>query len=507
MSSSVAHWAVGIDVAIKSAHKVSILDRRTGQPIRRTLSIARTFEGVQRLKEILSEADRVEVAIEPAGNAWRPLAGALMAYGFDVYLVDPKKSSRLRKALSDHVKSDRVDAEALARLLMMLPDKLDRLSLPTSESARLRDLVRHRDRLTEATSARKTRIQAMIGQIQPTLMEALGTTKFLNAYRAFLRNYVDPRQVIRLGKNRLHRFLDRRHQRCFDPERTEKIFRAARSGAQLLDVQLEQGGAFFDPDQVQLEVCMELDLMEAEEAQIHQLEERIADLYHELDPGAVLQTLPGVGPIIAAGVLGETGTIDRFPNVGSFRGYVSLIPRYKATGKSHNPRQRIRKAGPRILKKYFYLAAENARKCDLELAAFYTGLRHKGRVHDQAVCAVANKLAGRAYALMKRMSQGQDARYVFRDLQGRPIAKEEARCRVQNEFPGPTAIRRMEAARSDASPTTPSNKARRASPAYARPPGSDASSSGSRTPRHISKILAEPALAELLARSGQVNDE
>ena len=28
MSSSVAHWAVGIDVAIKSAHKVSILDRR-----------------------------------------------------------------------------------------------------------------------------------------------------------------------------------------------------------------------------------------------------------------------------------------------------------------------------------------------------------------------------------------------------------------------------------------------------------------------------------------------
>lgn len=55
---------------------------------------------MHRLKEILSEADRVEVAIEPAGNAWRPLAGALMAYGFDIYLVDPKKSSRLRKALS-----------------------------------------------------------------------------------------------------------------------------------------------------------------------------------------------------------------------------------------------------------------------------------------------------------------------------------------------------------------------------------------------------------------------
>lgn len=507
MSSSVAHWVVGIDVAIKSAHKVSILDRRTGQPVRRTLSVARTFEAVHRLKEILSEADRVEVAIEPAGNAWRPLAGALMAYGFEVYLVDPKKSSRLRKALSDHVKSDRVDAAVLARLLLVRPDKLNRLSLPSSEVARLRDLVRHRDRLTEATSARKTRIQALIGQIQPTLMEAMGSEKFLNAYRAFLRTYVDPRKVIRLGKNRLHRFLDGRYRGCFNPERTEKIFRAARSGAQLLEVQLEQGGAFFDPDQVQLEVCMELDLMEAEEAQVHQLEERIADVYHELDPGAVLQTLPGVGPIISAGVLGETGGIGRFPNVGSYRGFVSLIPRFKATGKSHNPRQRIRKAGPRILKKYFYLAAENARKCDLELAAFYTSLRLKGRVHDQAVCAVANKLAGRAYSLMKRISQGEDARYVYRDLEGRPISKEEARSRVQNEFPGPTAIRRMAANRPDASPTTPSGKARRASPAYARPPRSDASSSSYGTPRPISKILADPALAQLLASSGQVNDE
>ena len=279
----------------------------------------------------------------------------------------------------------------------MLPDKLDRLCLPSSEVARLRDLVRHRDRLTEATSARKTRIHAMIGQIQPTLMEALGTTKFLNAYRAFLRTYVDPRQGIRLGKNRLHRFLDRRHGRCFDPERTEKIFRAARSGAQLLDVQLEQGGSSSIPIRSNSRSAWSSISWRLRRPRSTNSRSVSRTCITNFDPGAVLQTLPGVGPIIAAGVLGETGTIDRFPNVGSYRGYVSLIPRYKATGKSHNPRQRIRKAGPRILKKYFYLAAENARKCDLELAAFYTGLRHKGRVHDQAVCAVANKLAGRAY--------------------------------------------------------------------------------------------------------------
>lgn len=500
MSNPTTHWVVGIDVAVKSAHKVAIFDRSTGEPVRRTLSIPRTWEGVQKLAEVLGKADRVEVAIEPAGNAWRPLAGALHAFGFTLYLVDPKKSSRLRKALSDHVKSDRIDAEALARLLLMAQDKLDRLELPTPKLARLRDLVRHRDRLAQDISARKTRIQAAVGQIQPTLMEGLGEDKFLNAYRAFLRKYVDPRKILRLGKKRLHGFLDRRHRGSFDPARTEKIFRAARSGAQLLELQQEAGRSSFEPEQIQLEICMELDLLEAEEGQIRELERRIVSLYDELDPAKALHTVPGFGPIISAGVLGETGTIERFPNLGSYRGYVSLIPRFKATGQSHNPRQKLRKAGPRLLKKYFYLAADNARKCDLELAALYTRLRRRGRVHDQAVCAVANKLAGRAYAIMKRMAQGRDARYVYRDLDGRPISKQDARRQVQRLFPGPAAKRQKAASAND--PARPKERiqteARRPQPAFARPPASDASSSNHGTPRHISQILADPGLAQLI---------
>jgi transposase len=494
MSETAACWSVGIDVGVKSAHKVAILDRRTGERIRRSLSVPRTWEGIQRLLEILSEADDVVVAIEPAGNAWRPLAGVLLAADVPVYLVDPAKSSRLRKAFSSHAKSDRIDAEALARLPMVAPDRLDRLRVPPSSTVRLRDLVRHRDRLVEMTSARKKRIQAAVDQIQPTLMEALGDDRFLRAYRAFLRRYVDPGAVVRLGQQRLHRFLESRHRGPFDLQRTEGIFCAAVSGARLLEVQQRGRGTFFDPTQIQLEVCLELDLLEAEEGQIHQLEARIAALCQELDPQGLLQTMPGFGPIIAAGVLGETGSVDRFPNVSSYRGYVSLIPRYKATGQSHNPRQKLRKAGPRILKKYLFLAAENARKCDLELAAFYSRLRHKGRVHDQAVCAVANKLAGRAYAVMRRIAEGGVTAYVYRDLDGQPISKQEASGRVRSAFPGPVAQRQRE------TPTgppqdpllqpPPETKARRPSQACARPSKSNASSLGHRAPYHVSAILA-----------------
>lgn len=501
------HWVVGIDVGVKSAHKVAIFDRRTGKRVRRTFSIARTWDGIQRLQGILAQADRVQVALDPADSAWRPLAGALLALGLEVYLVDPKTSSRFRKALSAHVKSDKVDAQALARLLMTVPDELDPLHLPPASIVRLRDLVRHRDRLTEEISSRKRRVQSLVGQIQPTLMEALGQDKFLPAYRAFLRKYVDPRSVVRLGNKRLHDFLNRRYRaHHFDPARTEAILEATRSGARLLELQQQGDGLFFEPEQIQLEVSMELDLLEAQEAQIERIEQQISIVYEALDPGRVLQTLPGFGPIISAGVLGETGAVQRFPNVGKYRGFVSLIPRHKATGQSHNERQRLRKAGPRLLKKYLYLAAETARKCDLEMAAFYDRRRRKGHVHDQAVCAVANKLAGRAYAVMKRMAGDDPLPYLFRDLDGHPIPRAEAKSRAPREFPGPVARQRQEASQAKPPSTTeqkePTEKeARRPRPACTRPPTTDASSSGHSTPRHISEVLSEIGIGPLVGTS------
>lgn len=504
MSTTTTRWAVGIDVGVKSAHKVAIFDRTTSKRVRRTFSVPRSWQGVRELQEILSQADQVEIAIEPADSAWRPLAGALLAFGFKVYLIDPKKSSRLRKALRDHVKSDKVDAQALARLLMLVPDELDPLRVPPAPVVRLRDIVRHRDRLVEGASARKRRIQSLVGQIQPTLMQALGQDKFLGAYRAFLRKYVDPRRVLRLGRKRLHAFLDRRYRGRFDSERTEKIFEAARSGARLLEAQETGDGPFFGAEQIQLEVAMELDLLEAEEAQIRRLETEIGALYKKLDPKGVLRTLPGFGPIIAAGVLGETGAVERFPNVGKYRGFVSLVPRHKSTGKSHNPRQKLRKAGPRLLKKYLYLAADNARRADVELAAFYARLMRKGRHHDQAVCAVANKLAGRAYAVMKRMGDPErtDGRYVYRDLHGRPISKAEARRQIQEGIPESPGDQDQhvddDSVLESVDEPSAAREMRRPRPAHSRPPETDASSSDRGTPQHVSQVLARSGLLGLL---------
>ena len=95
----------------------------------------------------------------------------------------------------------------------------------------------------------------------------------------------------------------------------------------------------------------------------------------------------------------------------------------------------ISKAGNRAVRQYLYLAAETARQCDPELAAFYERLRSRGKHHNLAVTAVAAKLARRIYAVLKRGKTSPDQGYSFRDLEGEPLSQSEARDLVRLRFP------------------------------------------------------------------------
>ena len=113
------------------------------------------------------------------------------------------------------------------------------------------------------------------------------------------------------------------------------------------------------------------------------------------------------------------------------------------------------KAAQRLLKKYLFLAAEVARRWDPELAAFYEKLLGKGLHHYQAVCAVANKMTGRIYAVLKRMQRAEGSHYrslttianpeqrlgskevpyQLKDLNGHVISKQEAKEIIDEKFP------------------------------------------------------------------------
>jgi len=435
-----ARLVVGMDLALKAPHRAVIYDEQEGRFRGKAFAVPRTFAGLQEMMRRFEPDDEVRFVMEPTGSAWRPVAAFLAARGHTVYLVRADKSAALRKFYSRHTKSNRADARTLAKMPVVDPEGVHAFTMPTIEVARLRDLGRQRDRLVSSVADRKRRIESNFIQLIPTLMDALASDKFTSFARKLMRSYANPFRITALGRKRFSRWAQARQA---NSDIANAIFDAAESAVQTYALAMESHRLPLDFEQSQQEIGMELDLLEHEEKQAARLEVQIAQLYQKLDPKRLMQTLPGFGEVIAPVILAETMDVRRFDNVASYRCFVSLIPRQRRTGKD-DPGQpksmRIRKSGSRLLKKYFYLAAETARRFDVECASAYHRLKRRGLHHTQALCGVANKLAGRAYAIMNRMTEETPAPYQYRDLQGKPISKQCAKEIIQVAFPRTSVI-------------------------------------------------------------------
>ena len=161
---------LGIDLGITSAHHAVVLDGSGVQVARRrcrpTKAELTALEAVA-----LSGAEPgtvLEVVMEPSAAAWLPVAVFFARRGHVVYRVPVSKAADLRRFLSRHAKSNRIDADALARLLLVDPGGLTVLELPDADRASLDRRVRACDRLTEQIAAHKVRIRHLALQLMPT---------------------------------------------------------------------------------------------------------------------------------------------------------------------------------------------------------------------------------------------------------------------------------------------------------------------------------------------------
>jgi transposase len=84
-----------------------------------------------------------------------------------VFRASSAKAAALRRFLSRHAKRNGIDADTLARLLMIAPDSPLSLRLPDESAAALDRRVRAADRLTRLAAEHKTRIKDLVRQLMP----------------------------------------------------------------------------------------------------------------------------------------------------------------------------------------------------------------------------------------------------------------------------------------------------------------------------------------------------
>lgn len=107
---------------------------------------------------------------------------------------------------------------------------------------------------------------------------------------------------------------------------------------------------------------------------------------------ALLETIDGVGPIIAATILAELGDLSRFPRARQLSAYAGISPRQIQSGSSINKQTRMSKSGNSNVRAALYLAAMNAIKKENDFARQYKALKAQGKTGKEALGVIMRKL-------------------------------------------------------------------------------------------------------------------
>lgn len=428
---------IGIDLAVKGAHKAVVLDQASNTFVSKLLTVHTDPADLDRILDAAragaSEDIRVIAVLEATGMAWYPVGLYLQGHGVEVYRVNGQQVAALRRVYQRHAKSDRIDARVMARLPLLYPERLHRCHFPSGPQMALQRACREVARLKGQVVASKNRILAT------DQFAWLGWLDILPPYEAaafWVRaHYYDPWLVLEVGESELTQAWQ-----AVAPEQPADI-----TWISALVQRAERVIALYgDPnciDYAQLQASLQ-----REQARLSQAEEQanqlrlttVRPLYRQLHPERHLESIQGVGQDSAAVYIAFIGDILRFPSLRNFRGWSGLIPFSRQSAGAQARGLRITKAGPDLVKATAFLDAQVARLWDPQIAAiYYNQMMALGKHHLQAVCACATHLLDRVYVVLR-----ENRPYELRDVDGTPVDKHEARRICLEQYRVPDEVRR-----------------------------------------------------------------
>lgn len=151
----------------------------------------------------------------------------------------------------------------------------------------------------------------------------------------------------------------------------------------------------------------ELELLKYLRGQIEQMEERIHERLETTDSMRLLQTMPGIGEILALIIEREIGDINRFHSAPHFASYAGTVPTTSSSG-GKTWQGRMRKQANQYLKWAFIEAANvvvinhnHFTWRSKHVVQLYERIRRR-KGHAVAVGAVARHLSEAAYWILRR---------------------------------------------------------------------------------------------------------
>jgi transposase len=197
---------VGVDIG-KDFHQATILNP-TGEVLGGTIKFDNSALGFSKLlthlQKLITKKESCLVSLEATGHYWLPLYLYLLDKGYKVQVFNPYQSDALRKVFLGRAKTDKLDAELVARLARVGTQKAT--PLPGEELLSLRNLSRFRSELVFQSSDTKRRLIFLLDLIFPEF-ESLFSDVFGKTALKLLSDYPTPEEVLELDEEKLTTLL------------------------------------------------------------------------------------------------------------------------------------------------------------------------------------------------------------------------------------------------------------------------------------------------------------
>lgn len=402
---------VGIDVSSKS-NVVCAMDFDENQYI--ASSFKNNQPGADELAEMILECmnthsnlDTIVVALESTSVYSIHIANflstseVLMPYKPYVFCLNPKATANYRKSYIAMEKSDPMDAYLIAdfarcgRIKKCEPWR-------GGQFLALKRLTRHRLHLAECITREKTymvsnlylkfsELQILDDSNQP-FSNIYGTTS-----SAILTEFMSLQEIIDSSEEELLQFLAKKSRnRINDISKTSALLKKAARDSYRLDK------CMYEPLNVSL--ASSFNCIQTYQKEIKLIDQAIEKCINGMNPNAftILKSIPGIGPVWAAGILSEIGDINAFHSSDALAKYAGLIWLKNDSGDFVSEDNRVSKAGNTYLRYYLGEAANSIRRYIPEYKEFYSKkyaevTKHQ---HKRALALTSRKLVRLVFGLL-----------------------------------------------------------------------------------------------------------
>ena len=328
---------IGVDPH-KASVAVAAVDEASGELLERA-SFPQDRAGLSALERWAKQFPQRRWAMKNARGLGRHLAGRLAATGEAVVDVPPKLSARVRVLSSGNArKNDGVDALATA-LAASSNERLAAMD-PEADSEVLRLLSERREDLV----AERTRA--------------------LNRLHGLLRDLVPGGVAGKLSAERAARILrGMRPQGCASDRLRRRLASEVLRDVRMLDRKI-------------------VDLNTRVEAEVDASRTTLTQIF-------------GVGPILAATILGTVGEVGRFPTKAHFASYAGTAPVEASSGQV--VRHRLSLGGNRKLNYALHMVAISQARSDAPGGAYYRKKLAEGKSRKEALRCLKRRISDAVY--------------------------------------------------------------------------------------------------------------